>query len=137
MAKVKRIEQSAVATVSIPANTPANSTIPVSFTIDPRAGSESIVNIPLTESWVIDDIYVDASQTPDGIVEFYKNLRNKVLVTPRINTLLVSNPSRPKPPKLVYEAGSKLSAFFVNAAAVGTGGATVTFHLKLVMFVKE
>jgi len=134
---VERIETTLKCTVTFDANLPANSVKIVNMTLDPLVGAQTVLQVPDNEAWVIEDIYVTSSPDVDAIVDIYKNELDVVLKTDPISTLLVSNPSRPKYGKKVFEPGARLSMRAVNLAAIGTEAVTDTFYVKLVRFVKK
>jgi hypothetical protein len=134
---VEKVENTLTCTATFDANLPANSVKPVNMTLDPLVGAQSVLQVPMNESWVIEDIYVTGSQTPDAIVEIYRNDLDVVAKTDPINTLLVSNPSRPRYGKKVYGPNDRLSMRAINLAAIGTAAATITFYVKLVRFVRK
>jgi len=127
-------EITAIVTATFPANLPANQKVAASMQLDPQLGTVTQQQVPINESWVIDDVYVSASQTPDAILDFKKNLYTSLVRTNPINTLLVSNPSRPKIAKKVLGKGDILTIEAQNLAAVGTAGATITVYVTLVRF---
>jgi hypothetical protein len=127
-------EITAIVTATFPASLPANQKVAASMQLDPQLGTVTQQQVPINESWVIDDVYVSASQTPDAILEFKKNLYTSLVRTNPINTLLVSNPSRPKIAKKVLGKGDILTIEAQNLAAVGTAGATITVYVTLVRF---
>ena len=131
---VKTYEKTVIVTASINANTPANAVTVVSFTVDPQEGSVSSIVIPKGEYWVLEDSWITSEQTPDGILKLIKNRTDIAVETPPINTMLVSNPSRPRIKPSVFEEHDTVVGHFINLAAVGTGGATVTLYLKFKIF---
>jgi len=134
---IEKVETTLTCTATFDADLPANSVKPVSMTLDPLVGSQTVLQVPMNESWVIEDMYIISSQTPNSIIEVYKNELDVVLKSDPINTLLVSNPSRPKYGKKVFGPNDRLSMRAINLAAIGTSAATITFYVKLVRFVKK
>ena len=114
---------------AIAANTPANGTTALQFETDPRIGFQTSLTVPKGEIWVLVDAWIESSQTPDGKAVIYKNDDIAIVKTPNINTMLVSNNSRPRIGKVMFREFDKITGVFINASAVGTGGATVYFHL--------
>jgi len=131
---VRRVPATLTCTATFAANLPANSVVPVNMTLDPLVGAQTVLQVPQNESWVIEDVYIISSQTPNAIVEMYKNDLEKEIVTDPINTLLVSNPTRPRYPKKVYGPFSRLTMRAINLAAIGTDAATITFYVKIMRF---
>jgi hypothetical protein len=127
-------EITAIVTATFPAGLPANQKVAASMQLDPQLGTVTQQQVPINESWVIDDVYVSESQTPDAILEFKKNLYTSLVRTNPINTLLVSNPSRPKVAKKVLGKGDILTIEAQNLAEIGTEDATITVYVTLVRF---
>jgi hypothetical protein len=113
--------------ITIPANQAANSVLAGSnaqVVADPIIGPVNMFVIPSSETWFITDIYVKASPAIDVVLRIKKN-RDYKLETPPVSALLVSNPSRPELPVLMFEPNSQLSIEAVNLAAGGTSATTV------------
>jgi hypothetical protein len=111
--------------VTIPASQPANSLLVGSnaqIIENPLVGAVNEFPIPTRELWVIKDIYVTQSPAIDVQIKVKKN-RKYMLETPPVSSLLVSNPSRPKLPALLYEGNDRLAIEAINLA---TGGASAT-----------
>jgi len=130
--KVKEI--TAIFQASVAANLPANSIVPINIIIDPLAGPKTEHQVPLSQSWVLDDVYITSSQSPDGIIQFRKNRDTVVTSTAPVSTLLVSNPTRPTVTKKVWGPADILSAYFITLAAQGTSATTVTVYVKFKIF---
>jgi len=124
-------ELTLIAMVNIPANTKAHSVVPVSFTVDPQLGPQNSIQIPKGKAWIVKDVYTTESPSVDCIIQFMKNDEGPILQTDPLSTLIVTNPAKPKYKPLYYEEFSKLSAKAVTLADAGTGGATVTFYIKV------
>lgn len=131
---VEKITSTLICQATFDANLPANSVKSVNMTIDPLVGAKTTLTVPKSESWVIEDIYVSATQDVDCVVKIIKNDTDEVLRTDPINTLLVSNPSRPRYPKKVFGPFDTLSMQAINLSAIGASAVTVTFYVKLVRF---
>jgi len=121
----------AICEVTFDANLPANSSKVVNITIDPTIGAKTEHPVPSDRDWIITDIYVTGSQSVDAIVQIIKNGEKVETQTDPINTLLVSNPSRPRIPVTKFEAGSRLSMKAINLAAIGTAAVTDKFYAKI------
>jgi len=119
-----------IAKYTVPANSPANSTVPIKFILDPRQGELNAIQVPKGETWVIKDIYVTKAPDVDGVVELFKNDDTKVLVTDPLSALVQSNPAKPKYKPIVFEEFSKLSADAITLDAAGTSNVDVTFYIK-------
>jgi hypothetical protein len=132
---VEQYEQGVIVQVTVPANQPANSLLTASIILDPQLGGVNLVTIPQNEAWVIDDVYVTASQSIDAILVFKKGLKEEVARTPPINSLLVSNPSRPRIKPILYRANEMLSINAINLQAGGSSATILTVHAKVRRFV--
>jgi hypothetical protein len=128
------VEKTFVLQATVPANLPANSTVAMNITIDPQAGSKTEYDVPITESWVLDDLYITSSQSPDGVIKFKRNRDEVVGQSAPVNTLLVSNPSRPSIGKKVWGPTQILSADYITLAAQGSSATTVTVYAKFKIF---
>jgi hypothetical protein len=114
--------------VTIPASQPANSLLVGSnaqIIENPIVGPVNEFPIPSTETWIVKDIYVTQSPAVDVQIKIKKN-RKYLLETPPVSSLLVSNPSRPKLPALLFEPNSRLSIEAINLAVGQSTAQTVT-----------
>lgn len=114
--------------ITIPANQAANTVLAGSnaqVVADPVIGAQTMIVIPSTETWFITDIYVKSSPPIDVVLRIKKMNREYKLETPPVSALLVSNPSRPQLPVLMFEPNSQLSIEAVNLAAGGASATTV------------
>lgn len=120
---------------TVPANQPANSVLPIRLVADPVLGSQPFIQVPLNEVWVIDDIFVTSTQPVDGIIQLRKSQREIVTQTYPVNSMLVSNPSRPKIMPITYYGGEVIDGFFINLAAGGTTASTIDVRAHVVKYV--
>jgi len=114
--------------ITIPASQSANSLLVganAQVIENPLSGAVNEFTIPSTETWVIKDIYVTQSPVIDVQLKIKKN-RKYMLETPPVSSLLVSNPSRPRLPALLYEPNSRLSVEAINLSAGQSTSQTVT-----------
>jgi len=129
------LEQTFVLTVTVKANQPVNSTLVAKITSDPRYEPVTTLRVPKGEIWYIDDIYVTGTQPVDGILRIMKNERQAVHITSPINSLLVSNPSRPATRLATpFEEFSTITAEFINLSSP-TADQTVTAFMKVKRFI--
>jgi len=133
---VREIESTFIIQASFAANLPANNKVAATVLLDPALGAQSVVTIPASEAWVLIDLFVSSSQSVDAILEFKKNLTQSVLKTSPVNTLLVSNPSRPVPAPILYEPQSLMTIEATNLSAIGASPVTITVYAKFKRFVK-
>jgi len=125
--------------ITIPASQSANSLLVGSnaqVIENPLVGALNEFVIPSTETWVIKDIYVTQSPTVDVQLKIKKN-RKYMLETPPVSSLLVSNPSRPKLPALLYEPNSKLSVEAINLSAGQSTSQTVTVQADVDIYTPD
>lgn len=130
---VNRMEQTIICEVTLPANLPANSIVPVNFIIDPQKGKESTIVPAMNESIVIEDFYVTTAPSVDCIIQLIKNEYEVILQTDPLSTLTVTNPAKPRYSKKVLNPMERLSAKAINLSPVSTA-VTVTFYMKIVRF---
>lgn len=118
-------------TISLPANLPANSSSVASFIFDPRAGSTTIYTVPKGYKIRLVDAYITATgDVPvNGELRLKKNLYTDAAVIGNVNTLLVSNPSRPAVAPADWDQMEILTGEYINYTAVGTSAQTVTLTL--------
>jgi hypothetical protein len=122
------------AQVTVPANASAGQTLTVSFITDPRLPSVSSLQVPATETWTLDDVFVTASQSIDHALEIKRNDFEILAFLGSINSRLISNPSRPPFKKLIYPANSKLTMTAINLAAGGASATTITFMIRFTRY---
>ena len=120
-----------IITGTVPANQAANSILPFKITFDPVRGPQDYYQVPTYGGLVILDIFVKAEQGVDGILRIKKN---GVVIheTHPINTLLISNNSRPTEPPLpiLFNGGDKLEIEFINLDSP-SADTTVTVYMKV------
>jgi hypothetical protein len=133
---VREIEQTVIITATFPANLPANNKVYASILLDPALSPVSQLTIPANEAWVLEDLFVSASQAVDAILEFTKNLTEVVFKSSPVNSLLVSNPSRPRPSPVLYEPQTILMISAQNLSAIGASAVTITVYAKFRRFVE-
>lgn len=126
-------EKTIILKFDLPANTEANTINIGTIIVNPKEGEKDTVQVPVTETWVIQDVYVLDQPNPDMIVKIIKNGR-KPLQEILLSTQLISNPARTPPKPMVFGPGETLSIEGINLAKVGTAGATVTAYAKVVIY---
>ena len=102
--------------------------------LDPALPATGQLQVPVNEAWVLEDIFVSSAQTPDTILEFFKNLTESVFKTAPVNGLIVTNPARPRPKPVLFEGASIITITAQNLAAIGASPATVTVYAKFRKF---
>ena len=81
------------------------------------------VIIPTAETWILTDLFVssaaDGGNETNPVLEFYKDSDRKLDNSKFLNTVLVTNTSRPNGlnANLEYEGGSHMTATFITSAA--------------------
>ena len=101
------------ATVSASATTPTQAQVTIKTS--PHDSGNTEVFIPITENWVLTDMYIISSAdsgTSDPIIEFIKDRGVTMGSTVPLSTELVTNNTRPRflPSPIGFEAGTILSA---------------------------
>ena len=122
--------------VTVPASQTANSVLQATIVTDPRTSGSSQAQVPMTEVWIIDDVYVKSAQSIDLLLNFKKNGRKTLSSVGPVNTLVVSNPSRPRPPVMGYEPGSIMSIDAINLDAGGSADTTETVYAHITVLEK-
>jgi len=135
LAAVRQVEVTVVISATFAANLPANNKVFATVQLDPAIAAQSQLNIPATEAWVIEDLFVAASQTPDAILEFVRNLTESKLRSAPINGMIVTNVARPVPKPVVYKGNDILTIIAQNLAAIGASAQTVTTYAKIRRFI--
>ena len=133
--RARRVEITATISATFAATLPANQKQYATITLDPALPTVSQQQVPVTEAWVVEDIYVVAAQTPDSILEFVKNLTESMFRTAPINSLLVSNPSRPRVKPSMLRGAEILTIVAQNLAVIGAAAETITAYAKLARFI--
>ena len=133
-AKVKRTEITPIISCTFPALLPANQKMYATITLDPALGAVSQQQVPVKEVWVVEDIYVIATQTPDAILEFVKNLTESMFKTAPVNALIVTNPSRPVIKPVMYKGADIATIVAQNLTVIGATDETITAYAKIVRF---
>ena len=131
---IREVELTAVVTATFPANLPANNKVIANVQLDPAIAAVSMLTIPSTEAYVIEDLFVSASQTPDAIFEFRKNMTQSVFRSAPINGLIVTNVARPVPTPFLFEGASMVTIEAQNLAAIGASAETITAYAKIRKF---
>ncbi len=124
--------QTAIGTISIPASASTSQWITASFTTIETPGSVSSFTLPNGLQYEIRDVYVASSQSVDGLIRFIKN-GIKVLWQGDLNTLLVSNPSRPYAPIMVFFPYDILTIQFLPATSP-SAATTDTFYFSITTY---
>ncbi len=126
------------ARVTVPANTPANASTNIYFTIDPKVGAVLQHTIPKGFRYVLVDTFIKSSDDVkvDGIAKLKRNFFIDHVVTPPVSTLLVSNPSRPAVAVRAWDEGDVLSGEFINLAPTGGEARSVVFYLVFDVYEK-
>ncbi len=106
---VPNVELSWILRFSIAGSAPAYSTVPGQILNASTGTTSPNYTVPKGRVLVIDDVFVTASQSVDGKLVIKKNNITNVAETVDINSLLVSNPSRPKISPLVFNEGDEVS----------------------------
>lgn len=123
---IRPLQQTYIMTVTMPtAGLAANNQTAVQFQQNPQIAAVPSLTVPSDESWLLEDLYVSAAQTYDGLLTFYTNGIQVAYQSGNINGLLVSNPSRPQPSPFSFKANANITAVFTNLTTVPTSAAAL------------
>lgn len=101
--------------------------------VSPVVGEVSEAVVPPDRTWVIKDIFVTSQSGISVVMNLIKNGEEVVVTTAPIDTLLVSNPSRPVMQDIVYEGGSRLTVTFTTLATVSQTDVTVYMKVEQIL----
>lgn len=117
---------------TIPNGAPAKYEAICSFAVDPRMSASEEYQLPSKNKIIVNDLYVTGSQSINGTAIFYKNGVNVTSVGD-INSLLVSNPQRPRPlaqAPVEYDEFDIMKIGFVTESANSSGNdITIEFYI--------
>ncbi len=121
--------------VTIPAKQEANSLLTAKLIDNPVEGAKDSLQVPVTQVWIIKDIYVKSAPSIDVMLEIYKNGTKKMIRTSPLSTQVITNDSRDKITPLGFEPGSIISVQAINLEAnSGTAAVTVTAYAKVEVY---
>ena len=119
-------------TFSVPASAPAGTTVQGSITRIVGQPSQSIVVVPNTEVWEIDDFYTQSTQTPDANIQPIRNSSIQPF-QPDLNSLVISNQNKIKlPVPLVLKPGDQFYINAITTAANGSSAVTLTLYVTAI-----
>ena len=124
----RKVPAQGVIRVEVPANLPPNSTIQADIQVDEREGFFTFQQVPASEAWVIEDVFVTSTPSIDISLYFFKNRLQQIAKVGPMSTRLVSNPSRPPTAPMVYGPTSILTVQAVNLVAGGASPTTLLIH---------
>ena len=118
------------------ATDPVGTVMNVTMQVDPLQTATSELFVPITENWVISDMYISASgdaTTGDPIVLFIKDRGNTMGKTTILSAQLVSNNTRPRflPTAIGFEAGTILTMQAISTVIYGTTVETGKFWVAI------
>jgi hypothetical protein len=122
---VSNVELSWILQFSIAGSAPAYSTVPGQILNASTGTLSPNYTVPKGRVLVLDDVFITASQPVDGKLVIKRNNITNVAETVDINSLLVSNPSRPKISPVVFQEGDEVS-FELKTIAANSGTSAVT-----------
>ena len=108
----------------------------VTMQVDPLQTATSELFVPITENWIISDMYISAtadSTTGDPIILFIKDRGNTMGKTTILSAQLVSNNTRPRflPTAIGFEAGTILTMQAISTVIYGTSVETGKFWVAI------
>lgn len=134
-AGVREVEVTAVVSVTFAATLPANNKTVASITLDPAYPAVNLLQVPIDESWVIEDVYYGpAAPVEEAIFEFLKNLITLLFRTPPTSAIRVDNVARPKVAPVILNSADILSIVGQNTTVIGAAAVTETAYLKIRRF---
>lgn len=111
------------AEVTIPTSTAKGTSTAITFTPDPTQTSitESYLQPPVSEGYIVYSVYATATQTPDGYIRSKINGVDQSTYFGPINQTIPTNYHVPQFKHKLITLGplDKLTMFYVNSAAVG------------------
>jgi hypothetical protein len=131
---IRQLEMTFILTITLAASLSINSQTYASIQMNPALSGVNMLNVPADEAWVLEDLYVTASQSIDGMILFFINQSTIAFQSGNINGLVVTNVARPIPKPFRYGGNAIITVAFINLAAVGTAGATDTVYAKFTRF---
>jgi len=131
---IREVELTAVISATFAVNLPANNKVVATIQLDPSIPAVSQLTVPVDETWVVEDLFVAAAQTPDSILEFLKNLTQSAYRSAPINGMVVTNVARPVPTPFMFEGASMITIVAQNLAAIGASALTITAYAKIRKF---
>ena len=119
-------------TATVAASAAAATIQPASLTIDPSVTAVVNLQVPSTQTWLVQDIYIGASAdagTSNPIVRQIKNLSKIMGDTPPLLGLLISNNARPPGSSVVlgYEPLSTMSDQLITTVANDTDADSIKY----------
>lgn len=120
-------------TFSVPASAPAGTVVIGNITRIIGQPSQQIVVVPNTELWSIEDLYTQASQTPDANIQPVRNASIQPF-QPDLNSLIVQYQTRVKLENhpLILKPGDQFYINAITTSANGSSAVTLTLYAKVV-----
>jgi hypothetical protein len=135
-ARVKVVEITGEATVTVKAGTPVNTPIPVSIKYDPQKPEITTITPAVNETWEIADLFITEAPAVDGVVQFIKNDYEILQRTNPLSVYRADWPQRDRIMPVVVGPLERLNMYFYNASSPATD-TTVKFYLKIRIYRKE
>jgi len=123
-------------TFSNTASATSPTTMNVTIKTSPNDGGSTEQFIPITENWIVSDLYITASgdsTTGDPMVQFIKDRGVTMGTTGVLSTSLVTNNTRPRflPRPIGYEAGTIITMQVISTVNYGTALETGKFYVAV------
>jgi len=133
--RIRQVEVTAIATVTIAATLPANSKVVATIQLDPSYPTVSQLTVPADEAWVVEDVYyAAAAPTEDCIIEFIRNLVQSIGRTAPLSAIRVDNVARPRITPFTYKGNDIISLVGQNLTVGGAAPVTETLYVKISRF---
>jgi hypothetical protein len=134
--RVKAVEVTGEATVTVKAGTPVNTPIPVSIKYDPQKPEVTTITPAVNETWEIADLFITEAPAVDGVVQFVKNDYEILQRTNPLSVYRADWPQRDRITPVVVGPLERLNLYFFNASSP-TSDQTVKFYLKIRIYRTE
>jgi len=111
----------------------AGSTVQADIQTSPEVAAVKVFQIPAGQTWVLMDFYVLASNANHGNpqLRFRKNQVQELTITPPVNSLVVSNSSRPMLPSLGYMGNEQLTIEGILTVAAGSSATDAVMYITV------
>lgn len=126
-------------TAAFAANAPIATVISASMQTSPLVTAVTELQVPLTENWVMTDLYILAASgagTPtavDPVITLDKNRGRQLVESPPLSAMLITSNTRPRfsPNPIGFEGGSIIRSFAISRVLNGGASSTVTYFIAV------
>lgn len=126
-------------TAAFAANAPIATVISASMQTSPLVTAVTELQVPLTENWVLSDMYVLSAAgagTPtviDPVITLDKNRGRQLVESPPLSAMLITSNTRPRfsPNPIGFEGGSIIRSFAISRVLNGGAISTATYFIAV------